>query len=92
MDDAGITPFGTVPAAMVTDSDDDLKLHLEGAAAIGAGRVRIGPVRYPQGPFHYAALLGQSIERYQRIVEMARPLRQKIVIETHCHSLAASPA
>ena len=90
--DAGITPFGTVPAATITDSDDDLKLHFEGAAAIGAGRVRVAPHRYPDTPFDYGAFLGEVVEKYQHVVGLAKSYKLKVVIETHSYSMAASPA
>lgn len=92
LDDAGIIPFGTVPGASVNDSDDVLKVHLEGSAAVGAGRVRVAPLPVPREPFDYNALVARTVEGYQRVVNLARPLKQKIVIETHCFSLAASPA
>lgn len=92
LEDAGLTSFGTLPAASTSDSDDDLKRHFEGAAAVGAGRVRVGPERYPDGPFDYDELLNRIIWRYQEIVDIARPFGQKIVIETHCRSFATSPA
>ncbi|MCX5660062.1 MAG: sugar phosphate isomerase/epimerase [Planctomycetota bacterium] len=92
LDDAGIVPFGTVPGASIADSDDALKLHLEGSAAVGAGRVRVAPLPVPRESFDYAALVAKTVEQYRRVVELARPLKQKVVIETHCFSLAASPA
>lgn len=92
IEDAGLVPFGTVPNATTADPDDQIRLHLEGAAAVGAGRVRIAPAPYPSGPFDYPSFLDQVINRYHQIVQLARSYRLKIVIETHCRSLAASPA
>lgn len=89
---AGLTPFGTVPAAAVTDDDDAIRLHLDGAAAAGAGRVRMMPPGYPLRPFDYQALLDDALRRYDRAVQLARPRGVKLVIETHAGSLAASPA
>ncbi len=88
---AGMTPFGTLPAADTATGDDELKLHLEGSAAAGAGRVRVAPSPYPRGAFNYEDELNRQIERYHAIVALAKPLGQKIVIETHNRSLATSP-
>ncbi|MEX0776806.1 MAG: TIM barrel protein [Phycisphaeraceae bacterium] len=92
LDAAGIVPFGTVPSASIADADDVLTLHLRGAAEVGAGRVRINPPPYPRGYFDYPATLDQTLKRYEQVITLARPFGQKIVIETHCRSLAASPA
>lgn len=88
---AGITPFGTVPNATVTDDDDSLRLHFDGAAAARAGRVRVQPPGYPQGPFDYPALLARTIKAYEHVVPLARAAGVKMVIETHAGSLATSP-
>ncbi len=90
--DAGLTPFGTLPAADTSSSDDELKMHFEGSAAAGAGRVRVAPSSYPKGHFDYPAELHKQIDRFGRAIDIAKPLGQKIVIETHSYSLAASPA
>lgn len=89
--DAGLVPFGTLPAAMTCEPDEQLQLHLEGAAAVGAGRIRIAPDRYPQGSFDYRGLLGRVVQRYGELIELARPMGLKIVIETHAQSLASGP-
>jgi len=90
--DGGLVSFGTVPVAAVTDDDDVLKLHLEGAAAVAAGRVRVAPHPCPESAFDYAQILGRCVDDYGRVVELARPFGLKIVIETHCRSLVTSPA
>jgi len=89
--DAGMVPFGTNPATNIDASDDELKLHLEGAAAVRAGRVRVAAAPYPQGPFEYSSLLDRVVDRYRKIVAMAQPMGLKIVIETHHGSLASGP-
>jgi len=90
--DAGLTPFGTVPNASVDDSDESLNQDFEGAAAVGAGRVRISPLPLPQAPFDYPELLERMVDCFQRVVGMAERWDVKIVIETHARSLACSPA
>jgi sugar phosphate isomerase/epimerase len=90
--DAGLTPFGTLPVATTACGDDELKMHFEGSAAAGAGRVRVAPSPYPKGHFDYPAELRKQIDGFARAVEIAKPLKQKVVIETHSYSLAASPA
>jgi sugar phosphate isomerase/epimerase len=96
LDDAGITPFGTVPAISVDDADDVLKLSFEGAQIVGAGRVRVAPpgwAGYPKGQaFNYQDVLKKTVDGYGRAVALAKPYGQKIVIETHGNSIAASPA
>ena len=92
LDDAGLVPFGTVPGASVLDSDDTLKLHFEGAAIVGAGRVRVAPESYPKTPFNYAALLDKQVENFKRVAAIGKSFGQKIVLETHCYSFVASPA
>lgn len=89
---AGVEPWGTLPAASIDDPDDALRLHAEGAAVSGAGRVRIGPSPYPGGPFDYAAYLDRVVERYAAVIErVTRPAGVKILVETHRGTAAASP-
>ena len=91
--DAGMEPWGTVPSACVDDPDDALKVHFEGAAKAEARCVRVGPPGYPQEPFDYAELLGRLVGRYGQVIEkLSGPMGIKIIIETHCRSLATSPA
>lgn len=92
LEDAGLVPFGTVPVVTITDADDLVKLNLEGAAKLNAGRMRVAPTRYPQEHFDYGAELQKQIDGFGRIVELARPHKIKVVIETHCRSIATSPA
>ena len=89
--DAGLVAFGTNPATNIDAGDDELKLHFEGAAAVGAGRVRVATAPYPQEPFDYASLLDRVVDRYGQLVARAQPMGLKIVIETHHGSLATSP-
>ncbi|HAI10181.1 MAG TPA: hypothetical protein DCM28_00645 [Phycisphaerales bacterium] len=89
--DAGLTAFGSVPAVQVNAPDDELKLHFEGAAAIGAGRVRIAPRTYPKGPFNYDTHLEEEIELFVKAVELAKPYAQKLVMETHVGSFVSGP-
>lgn len=91
MNDAGITAYGTLPRASSADGGDDLRVHLEGAAAVGAGRVRIAPTAYPDGRFDYQDLLNTTIDQYKHIVDLARPFGQKIVLETHAGTMVTSP-
>ena len=89
---AGMEPWGTLPAACIDESDDALKLHAEGAAVSGAGRVRIGPTPYPSHPFDYREYLARMVDRYAAVVErVTRPAGVKVLIETHCGGAAASP-
>jgi len=89
---AGMAPWGTVPTATVDDPDDALKLHFEGAAASGAGRVRVGPPAYPDRPFDYPAFLDRVVTRYGKIVDaLSGPMGIKLIIETHTNSIATSP-
>ena len=91
-DDAGMTIFGCVPLGTVADrTDEEMKLNLEGAALVGAGRIRLQPEVYPKGPFDYQAYLEKQIEGYARAVAMAKPYGIKWVIETHCRGAATSP-
>ena len=91
--DAGLEPWGTVPSVNADAPDDELKLHLEGAAAAEAKCVRVAPPPYPNEPFDYAALLERLINRYAQIIDkLSGPLGIKLLIETHCRSLATSPA
>ncbi len=92
MTDAGVTPFGTVPSSLITDPDDVLQLHFDGAAAVGAGRVRVMPPGYPKESFDYPQLLQRTIDGYERVVRLAQRAGVKIVVETHCRSLVTSPA
>jgi len=88
---AGLVPFGTVPSAIVTDSSELLLSHFEGAARVGAGRVRVAPPPYPQTAFDYHKMLADVVEQYRRAVQLAQRFGVKVVIETHTRSLASSP-
>ncbi len=90
--DAGMRPFGTVPQASADQSDDELRLHINGAAAVGAGRVRINPAMYPHKPFDYAAFLDAVIKRYQEVLKLSKPAGVKVVMETHANSFVAGAA
>jgi len=92
LEDAGMTPFGTVPALTVQMDPDEIRMHCEGAAKIGAGRIRMGPQPYPREIFDYDAFLQKQLEMYDKAVEITQSFGLKIVIETHSNSLAASPA
>ena len=92
LEDAGMTAFGTVPALTAQADADTIKLHCEGAAKIGAGRMRMATGPYPTQVFDYAAALEQQVEQYGRAVDIAQTYGLKLVIETHSSSLAASPA
>lgn len=88
----GLTPFGTVPGASITNTEEQLVEHFKGAQLVGAGRVRVAPLPYPKDQaIDYPKLLKDTIAGYKRAVEIARPFGQKIVIETHCGSLVTSP-
>lgn len=90
---AGMTPFGTVPTATIQNTEEQLVEHFKGASLVGAGRVRVAPLPYPQDQaFDYHALLKETIAGYKRAVAIAKPFGQKVVIESHCRSLATSPA
>lgn len=90
--EAGIEPWGTVPSASTAHSDEALRLHVEGAARAEAGRLRIAPPPYPDRPFDLDDYLRRLIERYAEIVErLTRPAGLKVLIETHCLSIAACP-
>ncbi len=89
--DAGLTPFGAVPFATTASRDDEIKRHLEGAAAADVGRVRINPAPYPDGHFDYEAYLAQLIDRYGRIIEWSKPLGLKLVMETHSNTSVSGP-
>lgn len=91
INDAGLTVFGTVPAVNVDADADTLKLHFAGAQAIDAGRVRVSPRPYPQGPFDYEARLNEEIELFVKAVELAKPYGQKLVMETHVGSFVSAP-
>lgn len=88
----GMVACGTVHAISIAASDDDLKLAFEGGAAVGAGRVRVAPEPVPQGAFDYQETLKKTVAGFARAVKLAEPFKQKVVIETHCQSLATSPA
>lgn len=88
---AGMTPFGTTPAATSEAPAEVHELNFLGAAEVGAGRVRINPQAYPREPFDYEAALQERIRQYRRLVAMARPLGLKIVFETHSRTLATGP-
>ncbi len=90
--DAGLEPWGTVPAVNVDASDDELRLHLEGAAAAEAKCLRVAPPSYPDEPFDYPALLDHVLERYATIIDrLSGPLGLKLLVETHNRSLATAP-
>lgn len=91
LEDAGLVPFGTVPAVTADADDAVLSLHFAGAAAAGAKSVRVGPLAYPHELFDYPAWLAQTIAHYRRAVKLASEHGVKVVIEMHCNAGACSP-
>ncbi len=91
INDAGLTVFGSVPACSIDSPVEELKLNFEGAAAVGAGRVRVAPHRVPAGPFDYAQELARNHAGFAKAIELAKPYGVKLVIETHAGSFATSP-
>ncbi len=96
LDDGGMTVCGTVPA-INTDADDAvLKEAFEGAAIVNAGCTRIAPTGgrgYPaQGAFNYQEWLDKTVAGYAKAINLAKPFGIKVVIETHAHLIATSPA
>jgi len=90
--EAGLEPWGTLPSLAVDAPDDVIAFHLEGAAAADARAVRCGPPAYPGQPFDYEKFLGRVIARYAHVVErLSAPMGIKLIIETHCRTLVASP-
>ena len=89
--DAGMVAYGTLPRVHADANDEELQLHVNGAAAAGCANLRLTPPAYPQGLFDYPAQLQNTIAHYRRAVEIAAPRGIKIVIEMHTKTLAASP-
>ncbi len=89
---AGLRPWGTLPSVSAAEADETILLHLRGAAAADAGRMRLSPPPYPTGPFAYRAYLASVIERYRHIIHrLSRPLGIRLLVETHTGGAAASP-
>ncbi|MBM4031502.1 MAG: sugar phosphate isomerase/epimerase [Planctomycetes bacterium] len=89
---AGLQPWGTLPACCVTDPDDAIKLHLDGAAAADAKAVRCGPPSYPREPFDYPELLKRVVDRYAQVIgKLSAPMGIKLILETHCGTMITSP-
>ncbi len=90
--DAGIEPFCTVPRGTETVDEKGFSLDLAGAAAGGAGRVRVLPLSYPRdGLFAYEAYFEKARAWLERQIEMAGDYGIKIVIEMHAGTSACSP-
>lgn len=91
--EAGMEPWGTVPALSVDAPDDELRMAFEAAAKAEAHSVRVAPPGYPGEPFDYLAMLGRVTESFARVIdELSAPLGIRVIIETHSHSFATSPA
>jgi sugar phosphate isomerase/epimerase len=89
---AGMRPWGTLPKVDAGFPDEHIIMHLEGAVASEAGRMRLSPPAPPPGTFDAAAWLRGVIERYRHIVEtLSRPRGIRILIETHAGGVASSP-
>lgn len=89
---AGLRPWGTLPTASPADRDEQILLHLRGAVAAGAGRIRLSPPPYSEGIFDYRAYLDGVLSRYEEIIrKLSRPLGIRLLIETHTGGAAASP-
>ncbi len=90
--DAGMEPWGTVPNLLVEMPDEEIKVHLEGAAEAEAKCVRCGPPPYPKAPFDYRDYLERVLDRYTYVVEkLSAPMGIKLIIETHCNTAVCSP-
>jgi sugar phosphate isomerase/epimerase len=89
---AGLEPWGTAPALNVDAADEQILLHIRGAAAAEARCIRCNPPAYPRGVFDYPAYLADTIARYRHAVALAAPYGIKLIIETHSGTAACSPA
>jgi sugar phosphate isomerase/epimerase len=92
--DAGLEPWGTVSACGTANPDDELKLHLDGAAAAGVKSLRFTAPPQPGGDkvFDYEDYLKRSEDRIGEIIaKHSAPRGLRLIIETHCGSMATSP-
>ncbi|MEX0887069.1 MAG: TIM barrel protein [Phycisphaeraceae bacterium] len=90
--DAGLVPWCTVPRLTADVEDEELELHLAGAAAGGCQRVRIMPTPYPgERVFDFGEYLDQARKDLAGVVERARAHQLKAVIEMHVGTAACSP-
>lgn len=90
--DAGLEPWGTVPGVNTDSPDEQVRLHVEGAAAADARCIRLNPAPYPPGLFDYKTFVDRVVSRYEYLTErISWPMGVKLIIETHANSLATSP-
>ncbi len=91
--EAGLVPYSTVPRlAADIDDDNELELHLKGAAAAGCRSVRVMSTPYPPGElFDYGQYLPRARKDLARVVERAADHGLKLVIEMHVGTTACSP-
>ncbi len=90
--DAGLHPAGTAPVCPIELPDEQIAVHVKGAAAAEAGCVRIG-LSTPPGIFDYSEHLQRVKRRLGEIIEhISGPAGVKLVFETHANSFGSSPS
>jgi len=81
-DDAGLAIPNIASYVGYASDADEVKMVAEGAAKCGAASFRCGPARY-DGSRAFDELYRETVEGYERIVEIIRPFGVKALIETH---------
>lgn len=93
-DDHGLR-IVSLAAQARADQLEEVKLLADGAAAVaGNGTppplLRIGPPRNYDGGTNYHILYREAVEAYGKALEITRPRRVKMVMETHNNTLCVS--
>ena len=83
-----LVSFCTLPDIDTSTSDDELEMHMRGAANAGCQRIRISPVDYSNAVFDYSAKLDEYVLRYKKLIELGYWRGLKIVIEIHVGNAA----
>jgi len=88
-DDAGLAIPSIASYVNHATGDDELKMIAEGAAKCGAPSFRCGPAAY-DGSRPFDELYRETLDGYERVVEIIRPFGVKALIETHPNIITPS--
>ena len=91
IEQAGMVPYCTMPEADTATDLDQIEMHLQGAAAGGCSRFRLSPQDFPQQLFDFEEHCQSVVATYRKVIDRAKPLGLKVVIEMHVGNMACGP-
>lgn len=84
----GLSPLCTLPEIDTLTLEDELEVHILGAANAGCTRLRLNPPEYSTGWMDYETQLQSFTTGYRQAIRIARTYGIKLVIEMHVMTAA----